>query len=108
MHPQVGATINVGHQKTYEELVARIKPEQRGTPEGIRAYNDTTLDIIERLGRRGHFFTVPLAVGLPTICQVSIEAAQFGGFAPATPGFNAFGQTGSTAGRVGPPRPVLT
>ena len=63
VHPQVGATINVGHQKTYEELVARIKPEQRGTPEGIRAYNDTTLDIIERLGRRGHFFTVPLAVG---------------------------------------------
>lgn len=48
-HPWVGATIDVGHQSQYEELVARVKPEQRGTPEGIRAYNDTTISIIEQL-----------------------------------------------------------
>jgi sugar phosphate isomerase/epimerase len=49
-HPAVGATIDVGHQSKYAELVARIPPERRGTPEGIRAYNDTTLSIIEQLG----------------------------------------------------------
>ena len=27
-----------------------MKPEDRGTPEGIRAYNDVTLEIIEKLG----------------------------------------------------------
>lgn len=49
-HPAVGATIDVGHQSKYAELVARISPDQRGTPQGIRAYNDTTLAIIEQLG----------------------------------------------------------
>ncbi|HZT30183.1 MAG TPA: sugar phosphate isomerase/epimerase family protein [Bryobacteraceae bacterium] len=48
-HPWVGATIDVGHQSRYEELLARVKPEQRATPEGRRAYNDTTLSIIEQL-----------------------------------------------------------
>ncbi len=38
--------------------MARIKPEQRGTPEGIRAYNDTTLGIIERLGPKVFHFHV--------------------------------------------------
>jgi len=51
-HPAVGATIDVGHQSKYAELVARIPPEKRGTPEGIRAYNDTTLAIIEGLGSK--------------------------------------------------------
>lgn len=49
-HPAVGATIDVGHQGKYAELLARVKPEERGTPAGIRAYNDTTLAIIEGLG----------------------------------------------------------
>jgi sugar phosphate isomerase/epimerase len=49
-HPSFGATIDVGHQGRYAELTARVKPEQRSTPAGIRAYNDTTIEIIERLG----------------------------------------------------------
>ena len=49
-HEHVGATVDVGHQKNYEELVARVKPADRGSPEGIRAYNDITLEIIDRLG----------------------------------------------------------
>ena len=51
-HPRVGCTIDVGHQASYRELVARVKPEERGTPHGIKAYNDTTLEIIESLGRK--------------------------------------------------------
>jgi sugar phosphate isomerase/epimerase len=51
-HPAVGATIDVGHQSKYAELVARVRPENRATPEGIRAYNDTTLAIIEGLGAK--------------------------------------------------------
>ena len=49
-HEYVGATIDVGHQKDYAELVARVKPHDRGTPEGIRAYNDVTHEIIDQLG----------------------------------------------------------
>lgn len=51
-HEQVGATVDVGHQKSYAELTARVKPEDRGTPEGIKAYNDVTLQIIEELGAK--------------------------------------------------------
>ena len=49
-HESVGATVDVGHQKEYEELIARVAPDERGTPEGIRAYNDVTLQIIDELG----------------------------------------------------------
>lgn len=49
-HPAVGATIDVGHQSKYAELVAKVRPEDRATPHGIKAYNDTTLAIIEGLG----------------------------------------------------------
>ena len=48
-HDAVGCTIDVGHQRGYKELVARVKPEDKGTPAGIRAYNDITLDIIDGL-----------------------------------------------------------
>lgn len=51
-HDAVGATIDVGHQKNYAELVARVKPEEKGTPEGIRAYNDVTHEIIDQLGSK--------------------------------------------------------
>ena len=51
-HEHVGATIDVGHQKNYAELTARVKPEQRGTPEGILAYNDVTHQIIDELGAK--------------------------------------------------------
>jgi len=57
-HPAVGSTIDVGHQKTYRELTSRIRPEQRGTPEGIRAYNETTFDIMQRLGPKVFHFHV--------------------------------------------------
>ncbi|MCC6858400.1 MAG: sugar phosphate isomerase/epimerase [Bryobacterales bacterium] len=51
-HPAVGATIDVGHQANYAELAAKVKPGERGTPAGIRAYNDTTIAIIEQLGAK--------------------------------------------------------
>ena len=49
-HPAVGATIDVGHQSRYAELLARVRTEERSTPAAIAAYNDTTLSIIEGLG----------------------------------------------------------
>ncbi|MCA9123436.1 MAG: sugar phosphate isomerase/epimerase [Planctomycetaceae bacterium] len=49
-HDFVGATLDVGHQGRYRELAARVRPDERGTPAGIRAYNDTNIDLIERLG----------------------------------------------------------
>ena len=49
-HEHVGATLDVGHQKNYAELIARVKPRDRGTPQGIRAYNDVTHEVIDRLG----------------------------------------------------------
>ena len=51
-HEQVGATIDVGHQKNYAELQARVEPDGRGTPEGIRAYNDITHQLIDELGSK--------------------------------------------------------
>ena len=57
-HDSVGATIDVGHQSRYEELVARVKPEERATPTGIRAYNETTFAIIEELGPKVFHFHV--------------------------------------------------
>lgn len=50
-HSHVGATIDVGHQSRYTELLARVG-EERSTPAAIRAYNDTTIEIVERLGSK--------------------------------------------------------
>lgn len=49
-HSHIGATLDVGHQRSYSELTARVRPEDKGTPEGIRAYNDINEELIERLG----------------------------------------------------------
>jgi sugar phosphate isomerase/epimerase len=57
-HDSVGATIDVGHQSRYAELVARVRPEERATPEGIKAYNETTFAIIEALGAKVFHFHV--------------------------------------------------
>jgi len=57
-HDSVGATIDVGHQSRYAELVTRVKPEQRGTPAGIKAYNETTFAIVEGLGTKVFHFHV--------------------------------------------------
>jgi sugar phosphate isomerase/epimerase len=57
-HPNLGCTIDVGHQSRYAELVARVRPEDRATPEGIRAYNDTTIAIVEQLGEKITHFHV--------------------------------------------------
>ena len=51
-HEHVGAAIDVGHQGRYRELTARVRPEERGTPFGIRAYNDTNMELIDRLGEK--------------------------------------------------------
>ncbi len=57
-HDSVGATIDVGHQSRYAELVARVKPEERATPVGIKAYNETTFAIVEGLGAKVFHFHV--------------------------------------------------
>ena len=57
-HPAVGATIDVGHQGKYAELVAKVRPEERGTVAGIRAYNDTTLAIVEAVGSKTFHFHI--------------------------------------------------
>ena len=49
-HSHIGATLDVGHQRAYEELVAKVPADKKGSPEGIRAYNDTNIEIIEKLG----------------------------------------------------------
>ena len=57
-HANVGATIDVGHQGRYAELTARVQIEDRAKPESIKAYNDTTLAIIDRLGPKVFHFHV--------------------------------------------------
>ena len=57
-HDSVGATIDVGHQSRYAELVARVKPEDRATPVGIEAYNETTFAIVEGLDTKVFHFHV--------------------------------------------------
>jgi len=57
-HDSVGATIDVGHQSRYAELVARVKPGDRATPVGIEAYNETTFAIVEGLGAKVFHFHV--------------------------------------------------
>lgn len=49
-HSHIGATLDVGHQARYAELTARVKPEDKGTPAGILAYNDINEELVERLG----------------------------------------------------------
>ena len=39
----------MGHQKEYTELLARVKPGEKGTPAGIKAYNDINHELIDRL-----------------------------------------------------------
>ena len=57
-HSHVGATIDVGHQKEYTELLARVKPGEKGTPAGIKAYNDINHELIDRLGAKLFHFHV--------------------------------------------------
>src|SRR5262245_18221407 len=54
----VGSNVDVGHQANYEELVAKINPEERGTPKGIRAYNYTIHAIIDGLGPKLFHFHI--------------------------------------------------
>ena len=51
-HESVGAAIDVGHQGRYEELTRRVRPEDRGTPAGIQAYNDINVELVEQLGEK--------------------------------------------------------
>ena len=51
-HPSVGATIDVGHQGRFAELVAKVQPEDRGKPASVELYNATTLEIVTRLGAK--------------------------------------------------------
>ncbi len=48
-HDNVGVTLDVGHQARFREL-AHIAPEERGSPQGVRAYNDLNIRIVEALG----------------------------------------------------------
>ena len=49
-HSHVGATLDVGHQRAYDELVAKVPADKKGSPEGIQAYNDTNIELVEKLG----------------------------------------------------------
>jgi sugar phosphate isomerase/epimerase len=49
-HSHIGATIDVGHQGRYKDL--QVRAEDRALPASVKAYNDTTAAIIERLGRK--------------------------------------------------------
>ena len=51
-HDWVGAALDVGHQGRFEELVKKVKPKNRGTAEGIKAYNDLNLELVDRLGAK--------------------------------------------------------
>ena len=50
-HPNVGVTLDVGHQADFEELAA-IPEGQRSTPESIQAYNDLNLRIVDALDEK--------------------------------------------------------
>lgn len=50
-HDNVGVTLDVGHQAGFDEL-SHVKPEEYGTPEGIEAYNDVNVKIVEALGEK--------------------------------------------------------
>jgi sugar phosphate isomerase/epimerase len=50
-HGSVGGCIDVGHQIGFREFEP-WKGTARGTPEGVRAYNDLILRLVERLGPR--------------------------------------------------------
>ena len=51
-HDWGGAALDVGHQGRFEELVKKVKPKDRGTAEGIKAYNDLKLELVDRLGAK--------------------------------------------------------
>ena len=51
-HECVGAALDVGHQGKFDDLVSFAKPELRGTPDGIKAYNDVNVELIEKLGTK--------------------------------------------------------
>ncbi len=49
-HSHVGATLDVGHQSGYAELLKRMEGRKRGTPEAAKAYNDVNIELVQRLG----------------------------------------------------------
>lgn len=51
-HPNVGATIDVGHQIRYAEFRARYPEKPPASPEAYRAYNDVIQLLVEGLGQR--------------------------------------------------------
>ena len=51
-HSHVGATLDVGHQKAYAELTAKIPADKKGSPEGVKTYNDTNVELVEKLGSK--------------------------------------------------------
>jgi sugar phosphate isomerase/epimerase len=49
-HPSVGCTVDVGHEIYFEEFQGQVKPADRSTPAGLRAYNDIIHRVIDQLG----------------------------------------------------------
>lgn len=49
-HPSVGATLDVGHQGRFKDLASRVEPEDRAKPESIKLYNDTNIELVQKLG----------------------------------------------------------
>ena len=57
-HDAVGCTIDVGHQRGFQELAARKTAEDRSSAAGARAYNDVTHAVIDALGAKITHFHV--------------------------------------------------
>ncbi len=51
-HPNLGATIDVGHQIGYPEFRKRFGKKIPNSPEAYRAYNDVLHELIDRLGAK--------------------------------------------------------
>jgi sugar phosphate isomerase/epimerase len=57
-HPQVGCTLDVGHEVRYREFQTRVPDPERSTPAGVRAYNDVILQLVDALGPKLFHFHV--------------------------------------------------
>ncbi len=49
-HPEVGATLDVGHQRGARELLAQVPASDRAKPYAAKAFNDINLWLVETLG----------------------------------------------------------
>jgi sugar phosphate isomerase/epimerase len=94
-HPNVGCTLDVGHENRYREYIDRVSAPDRSTRMGITAYNDVIHEIVDGLGPKLiHFHVhdidlsetwkdhVPVGTGVidyPRLIE-QLRRMQYGGF----------------------------